>query len=86
MSATDSRKRVLAPAALGLALAVLCHPDVASAAVAFLGETPRRALPLDHLGALARNHLALAGLGLLALERRATRRTRTDVAPHAMTT
>ena len=64
MSATDSRKRVLAPAALGLALAVLCHPDVASAAVAFLGETPRRALPLDHLGALARNHLALAGLGL----------------------
>jgi len=64
VSATDSRKRVLAPAALGLALAVLCHPDVASAAVAFLGETPRRALPLDHLGALARNHLALAGLGL----------------------
>lgn len=30
--------------------------------------------------------LALAGLALLALQRRSTRRSRTDVAPHAMTT
>ena len=43
-------------------------------------------IPSRVLLRLAAGALALAGLGLLALERRATRRTRTDVAPHAMTT
>lgn len=45
------------------------------------GNIPSRVML--RLGAAA---LALAGLGLLVLQRRSTRQGRTDVAPHAMTT
>lgn len=54
----------LAPAAAGLVLAGLSHPAAASAVASWLGEAPRRALPLDHLAALAWRHLILAGGGL----------------------
>ena len=64
-----TRLRALHPAlgavAAGLVLACFSHPTVAAAIVSALGETPRRALPLDHLGALALHHLILAGTGLV---------------------
>ncbi|MCJ2107633.1 ABC transporter permease subunit [Methylobacterium sp. E-041] len=64
-----TRLRALHPAlgavAAGLVLACFSHPTVAAAIVSALGETPRRALPLNHLGALALHHLILAGTGLV---------------------
>ena len=49
-------------------------------------EAASGTIPSRVLLRLAAGALALAGLGLLALERSSTRRGRTDVAPHAMTT
>ena len=43
-------------------------------------------IPSRTLLRLGAGGLALAGLALLALQRRSTRRSRTDVARHAMTT
>lgn len=54
----------LGPASAGLVLTGLAHPAAASAVVAWIGEAPRRAIPLDRLGALAWHHLSLAGAGL----------------------
>ncbi|MER2265881.1 ABC transporter permease subunit [Methylobacterium oxalidis] len=64
MSRLLSLRPALGAAAAGLALGALCHPALASALAAHLGEAPRRALGLPHLGALALNHLALAAGGL----------------------
>lgn len=55
--------RALGPAALGLALAVLAHPRLASAVA---GEAGHAALPLDRLGALALAHLGLSLGGAVA--------------------
>lgn len=57
-------RRALGALGTGLVLASFSHPTVASAIVSALGETPRRALPLGYLGALALHHLILAGIGL----------------------
>lgn len=64
MNALRAFRPALGALAAGLVLAALSHPAVASAIVAALGETPRRALPLGTLGTLALHHLILAWTGL----------------------
>ncbi len=54
----------LGPLLAGMALAGLGHPAAASALVSWMGDAPRRAIPLDRLASLAGRHLELAGLGL----------------------
>lgn len=54
----------LGPALAGVVLAGLSHPAAASLVASWLGEAPRRAIPLDRLGALAWRHMSLAGAGL----------------------
>lgn len=69
MSTRYALKPALGALAAGLVLAALSHPTIASAIVAGIGETPRRALSPGYLGALALHHLMLAaaGLGLVAI-------------------
>ncbi|MEA1830736.1 ABC transporter permease subunit [Methylobacterium durans] len=57
-------RSALGLATAGLLIGALCHPTLASLLAAAIGETPRRALSLPHLRALALNHLALAASGL----------------------
>lgn len=56
-------RRPIALGLTGLALAILSLPPVASAVAVSLGETPRRALDVTRLAALAWQHGLLAGIG-----------------------
>ena len=64
MTGARAVRPALGALAAGLGLAALSHPAVASAFVAALGETPRRALAPSYLASLALQHLILAATGL----------------------
>ncbi|KQP28886.1 ABC transporter permease subunit [Methylobacterium sp. Leaf100] len=57
-------RRMVPIGLIGLVLAAVSHPSVATELAKLLGEAPRRALDFDRLLALAVQHLVLAGTGL----------------------
>ncbi|GEO97975.1 ABC transporter permease [Methylobacterium haplocladii] len=64
MSHSHRLQPVVGPLVVGLALAVLSHPDVAKAIAGLLGDSVRRPLSAGRLIELGAHHLVLAGTGL----------------------